>query len=96
MVNERIGENTNGYCVKSFEIKYNYDKPSSNFALKIRFERHSEGIFGILINYHLMSGMLVLVASINFLFDPKDTNRSCLLVALLLVFITIFTAAQVT
>ena len=39
--------------------------------------------------------MLVLLASINFLFDPKDTNRSCMLVALLLVLATIFSMAQV-
>ena len=88
-----MSDNTNGYFLKPFEIIHS--EGSATFGLRIRFGHNSDGRNGILINYHLMSGMLVLVASINFLFDAKDTNRSCMLVALLLVFITIFTAAQV-
>ena len=92
MTNQMMSNNTNGYLLKPFKI---FHFGGSALGLTVRFEHNSDGINGILINYHLMSGMLVLVASINFLFDAKDTNRSCMLVALLLVFITIFTAAQV-
>ena len=35
------------------------------------FERNSEGINGILINYHLTCATLVLIAAVNFLIDPK-------------------------
>ena len=87
--------NTNGYSLTSFEVIHSNASERPAFGIQIRFEHNSNGRNGILINYHLMSGMLVLVASINFLFDAKDTNRSCMLVALLLVFINIFTAAQV-
>ena len=84
----------NSFWLKSFEIVRS--NASANFGVKIIFERNSEGKHGILINYHLMCGMLVLVASINFLIDPKVVpGRAGLLVTLFLVLTTFFKAAQV-
>lgn len=66
------------------------------FGIRISFERNTVGIDGIVINYHLMCGLLVLVATINFLIDPKDTDgRGGLLVTVFLVLTTFFTVAQV-
>ena len=42
-----------------------------------------------------MCGILVLVATISFLMDPKDTNRGVLLATVLLVLATFFTVAHV-
>ena len=90
----KLRNNTNNYNVHSIEI-IQQSNVSNKFDIKIYFERNLEGINSVLINYHLICAMLVLLASINFLFDPKDTNRSCMLVALLLVLATIFSMAQV-
>ena len=68
---------------------------SAYFGINIEVERTIEDITGILLQYHFICAMLVILASINFLFDAKDTNRSCLLAALLLVITTIFSVGQV-
>ena len=87
----KLSNNTNGYIIKSVEEYHSNEK----FWIQIKFERNYVSQSGILINYHLMCAMLVLAASINFVFNAKDTNRSCLLVALLLVLATFFSDAQV-
>ena len=87
----KLSNNTNGYIIKLIE-EYNSNE---KFGIEIGFERNYVSQSGILINYHLICAMLVLVASINFVFSAKDTNRSCILVALLLVLATFFSDAQV-
>ena len=89
-----MSNNINGYNITSFEIIHT--NGLANFDLEIIFERNSQGIHGILINYHFMCLMLVLVASINFLIDPKVVpGRAGLLVTLFLVLTTFFSDAQV-
>ena len=67
------------------------------FGIQISFARNSKGINGILINYHLISSILVLVAAINFLIDPKLVpGRAGLMVMIFLVLTNLFTSAQVT
>lgn len=69
---------------------------STRFGIKFHFERNSKGIIRILVNYHLMCAILVLVASINFLIDPKVVpGRAGLLVTLFLVLTNFFSDAQV-
>ena len=90
-----MNQDTNSFSIKSFETVRS-NASTANFGLKIKFERNSDGKHGILISYHLMCGMLVLVASINFLIDPKVVpGRAGLLVTLFLVLTTFFKAAQV-
>ena len=80
--------------IKPFEV-YQLSNGSS-FVIRVSFERNAEGINGILINYHLMCGTLVLVATVNFLIDPKIVpGRAGLLVTLFLVLANFFTCAQV-
>ena len=68
----------------------------STFGLRISFERNTEGISGILMNYHFMCATLVLVASINYLVDPDVVpGRAGLLVTLFLVLTNFFSNAQV-
>ena len=93
--NINMSNTTSNYNIKPLKVNA-YSNDSSEFALQINFERNSEGITGILFQYHLICAILVIMASINFLFDAKDTNRSCLLAALLLVMTTIFSVGQVT
>ena len=60
------------------------------------FERNTEGINGILINYNMICATLVLVATVNFLIDPRVVpGRAGLLVTLFLVLANFFTSAQV-
>ena len=87
----KLSNKTNGYIIKSIEAYNSNEK----FGIEIGFERNYVSQSAILINYHLICAMLVLVASINFVFNAKDTNRSCILVALLLVLATFFSDAQV-
>ena len=76
---------------------HNDNTTNLKFGIQISFERNSKGINGILINYHLTSSMLVLLAAINFLIDQKDiSGRASFMVAIFLVLTTIFTSAQVT
>merc|ERR1712223_1736708 len=80
--------------IKSFETVLS-TASAPNFGVKIIFERNSDGKHGILISYHLMCGMLVLVASINFLIDPKVVpGRAGLLVTIFLVLANFFSDAQ--
>ena len=89
-----MSNETNGYAINSFE-KYS-SKDSSIFGIRIKFERNSKGTNGILINYHLMCAMLVIVASINFVIDPKVVpGRAGLLVTVFLVLTKFFSDAQV-
>ena len=93
LIDPKLSNDTNNYIIKRFGV----DKHSngSSFGIQISFERNAKGVNGILTNYHLMCAMLVLVASTNFVFDAKDSNRSCMLIALLLVQTSYFSAAQV-
>ena len=69
---------------------------NSKFGIQISFERNSQGINGILINYHFMCTILVLIASINFVIDPTIVpGRAGFLVTLFLVLTNFFSAAQV-
>ena len=91
---EPISEDTNSFSIKSFEIVRS-NASTANFGVKIIFERNSDGEHGILISYNLMCGILVMISLVNFLIDPKDSNRAAILVALILVLATIFNSAQV-
>ena len=94
LIHPMKSNDTNSYKLNSFEIIHQND--AANFRIKIRFERNDSGRYGILINYHLMCGMLILVASINFLIDPKVVpGRAGLLVTMFLVLTTFFSDAQV-
>ena len=84
----------NNYKVGPFEI-FQHSKGSNKFGIKIPFQRNHKGITSILINYHMICGIFVILSSINFAFEPRDTNRSSMLVALILVLTTFFSAAQV-
>ena len=78
-------------------MQSNVTTSNMKFGIQISFERNSKGINGILINYHLISSVLVLVAAINFLIDPKVVpGRAGLMVTIFLVLTNIFTSAQVT
>ena len=89
-----MSNDTNGYRIKSLEI-VDLNAPTK-FGIQIRFGRNSEGTNGVLINYHMLCAMFVLVASINFLIDPKVVpGRAGLLVTLFLVLSNFFSNAQV-
>ena len=78
-------------------MQSNVTTSNMKFGIQISFERNSKGINGILINYHLISSILVLVAAINFLIDPKLVpGRAGLMVMIFLVLTNLFTSAQVT
>ena len=82
------------YIIKS--IEGNHSNNPARFQIKIRFERTFERITDILISYHMICAILVLVASINFLIDPKVVpGRAGLLVTLFLVLTNFFSDAQV-
>ena len=89
-----MSNTTSNYNIKPLKVNA-HSNDSSKFALQINFERNSDGITSILLQYHLICAILVILSSTNFLFDAKDTNRSCLLAALLLVMTTIFSVGQV-
>ena len=91
-----MSNDTNKFIIKSFQL-YQNPNDSGTFGIRISFERNAEGINGILINYHLMCATLVLVATVNFLIDPKIVpDRARLLVTLFLVLANFFSCAQVT
>ena len=96
LIEPKLSNDTNKFIIKPFEL-YQHTNDPGKFGIQICFERNSEGINGILINYHLMCATLVLVATINFLIDPKVVpGRASLLVILFLVLTNFFTHAQVT
>ena len=86
-------EKKNDYIITAIE-KYSLKDPA-RFGIRISFERDAEATNGILVTYNLMSAIIVLVSSVNFLIDPKDSNRAAILVALILVLATVFTATKV-
>ena len=89
-----MSNDTNDYSIESFEVIASKD--SGKFGIRVRFERNSKSYWGLLINYHLMCGMLVIVAAINFLIDPKVVpGRAGLLVTIFLVLTNFFSDAQV-
>ena len=89
-----MSTNINGYTLKSFEIIHT--NGLANFDIEIILKHNSEGTNGILISYHWMCAMLVVIASINFLIDPKVVpGRAGLLVTLFLVLTAFFSDAQV-
>ena len=89
-----MSKKKNDYIIKAIE-EYSLKSPAK-FGISITFERHPDATNGILINYNLMSAIIVLVSSVNFLIDPKDSNRAAILVALILVLATVFTATKVS
>ena len=95
-MSQKMSEDTNNYKITKFAAYKNTSSNMPIFGIRISFERNTDGINGIVINYHLMCGILILVATINFLIDPKDTDgRGGLLVTVFLVLTTFFTVAQV-
>ena len=81
-----------GYTIRNFE-KFHSNSPAT-FGFNVTFERNP---VGYIINYHLICGMLVLVASINFVIDPKIVpGRAGLLITIFLVLTSFFSDAQVT
>ena len=94
-MNQKTSNDLNKYIIKPFEVFKRSN--GSSFAIQVSFERNEEGINSILFKYHLMCATLVLVATINFLIDPKVVpGRAGLLVTLFLVLTNFFTCAQVT
>ena len=90
----KMGSDTENYNIKSIE-EYHFNH-TAIFGIKISFERKSEATYSIMINYYLMCAMLVIVASINFVIDPKVVpGRAGLLVTLFLVLTKFFSDAQV-
>ena len=88
-------DDINSYVIKSLETFVSNDNGKETFGILIIFERNKKGTNGILISYNLMCATLVMTSLVNFLIDPKDSNRAAVLVALILVLATIFNAAQV-
>ena len=92
----KISHVTNNYKITNITEYKSTHSNIPTFGIHISFERDIDRINGIVITYHLMCGILVLVATINFLIDPKDTDgRGGLLVTVFLVLTTFFTVAQV-
>ena len=95
MTSFKMSNDANDYNINSIEA-YHFNH-TSRFGIQIRFERNTNGSISILINYHMICAMLVFVASINFLIDPKVVpGRAGMLVTLFLVLANLFTGAQVT
>ena len=88
-----MSKRKNNYIIKVIK-EYSLRDPAK-FGINITFERDIQEIYGILINYNLMCALLVLVSSVNFLIDPKDSNRAAIIIALLLILATIFNATKV-
>ena len=88
-----MSKKKNNYIIKAIE-EYIHRDPA-RFGINITFERDIQEIYGILINYNLMCALLVLVSTVNFLIDPKDSNRAAIIIALLLILATIFNATKV-
>ena len=94
MVSFKTSNDTNDYNINSIE-PYHFNR-TSTFGILVRFERNTNGIISILINYHMICAMLVFVSSINFLIDPNVVpGRAGMLVTLFLVLANVFMGAQV-
>ena len=83
------------YVMKSLKEIRLINDGKETFGILLNFERSRQGTNGILISYNLMCATLVIISAVNFLIDPKDSNRAAVLVALILVLATVFNAAQV-
>ena len=82
-----------GYTIKSIE-KFHFNNPTATFGFNVTLARNPGGY---VINYHLICGLLVLVASINFIIDPKIVpGRAGLMITIFLVLTSFFSDAQVT
>ena len=80
-----------GYTIKHLE-KFHSNNPAT-FGFSVTFERNPQGY---IINYHLICGLLVLVASINFVIEPRIVpGRAGLLITIFLVLTSFFSDAQV-
>ena len=88
-------DDINNYVIKSMETFVSKDDGKETFGILVFFERNKKGTNGILISYNLMCATLVMISLVNFLIDPKDSNRAAVLVALILVLAMVFNAAQV-
>ena len=90
-------DDINSFEIMTFEtfVSRNKDEEET-FGLLVNFERNTNGKNGILISYNLMCAILVMISLVNFLIDPKDSNRAAVLVALILVLATIFNSSQVS
>jgi len=89
----KLSDETNNYIITSYDV-YKTSNDTPKFGIHFSFERTTDGINSVALNYHLICGILVLVATISFLMDPKDTNRGVLLATVLLVLATFFTVAH--
>ena len=86
----------NSYEIMTFDtIVSRNEYGEQTFGILVNFQRNTDGKSGILISYNLMCAILVMISLVNFLIDPKDSNRAAILVALILVLATIFNSAQV-
>ena len=89
-------DDINSFEIMTFETFVSRNKDGEEtFGLFVNFERNNNGKNGILISYNLMCAILVMISLVNFLIDPKDSNRAAVLVALILVLATIFNSSQV-
>ena len=96
LINPKTRDDINTYLVRSYETFGSKDDDGGEtFGILVIFERNSKGTNGILISYNLMCATLVMISLVNFLIDPKDSNRAAVLVALILVLAMVFNAAQV-
>ena len=90
-------DDINSFEIMTFETFVSRHKDrEETFGLLVNFERNNNGKNGILISYNLMCAILVMISLVNFLIDPKDSNRAAVLVALILVLATIFNSSQVS
>ena len=96
LINPKTRDDINTYLVRSYNTFGSKDDDGGEtFGILVIFERNSKGTNGILISYNLMCATLVMISLVNFLIDPKDSNRAAVLVALILVLAMVFNAAQV-
>ena len=88
-----ISNDINGFDIENFGVRVKQSR--KEFFLWLIFKRSNKGTRNILISYNLMCAMLVMISLVNFLIEPKDTNRAAILIALILVLATIFNTAEV-
>ena len=89
-----MSNKTNDYNIGPLEI-FQHLNGSNKFGIRIPFKRDNVGISNILMCYHVICCNFVFLSGGNFLFEPRDTNRQCMLVAFILVLATFYSAAQV-
>ena len=93
MTDSNISNDINSFVIQNAEVYV--PQPHKAFQLWLKFRRSTKSIRNILISYNLMCAMLVMISLVNFLIEPKDTNRAAILVALILVLATIFNTTEV-